>query len=153
MYGRRLLILVAVVVGLSAVAASVAPREATVDREPAAVSPDTAAPGEAELEPRSAPEADVSEVTDVPSEPPLSKLDAGARRQVVEVRSGQRARLSVSADELVSVQIGTDGPIESIDPDAPARFDLLYEVPMRLAIRRLDTGRAIGELRVVPAGG
>jgi hypothetical protein len=150
---RRLLILVVLLAALTGLAASVAPRKASDAPGPPPPVTATANPGEPRLGPRDAPAHDVAEVTDIPSEPPLRQLDAGGTRQVVEVEAGQRARLSVSGDDLVSVQIGVDGPIESVDPDSPARFDLLYTTPMRLAIRRLDTGRLIGELRVIPADG
>ncbi|MDP9383861.1 MAG: hypothetical protein M3P50_01260, partial [Actinomycetota bacterium] len=85
---------------------------------------------------------------DVPGEPPLRRLDAGESRQEVRARVGERIRLAISSDEPATVQVGVDGPIEAIDPDAPARFSLLYDAEAELPIRVLESGRTIGVLRV-----
>jgi hypothetical protein len=81
-------------------------------------------------------------------------LDAQRTRQRVEVQAGRRVRLEIRSLQTGSAQIGEDGPIEAIDPDSPARFDLLYASPTRLAIRVRDGAggppRTIGRLGVVP---
>lgn len=83
------------------------------------------------------------------------ELDAQDTRQRVAVRAGQRVRLEIRSTGLESAQIGVDGPVEAIDPDSPARFDLLYEAPARLAIRVSDpageAARTIGRLDVLAA--
>jgi len=153
--GRRLLVIVAVLLGLAAVTASLAPPQAsrsTVESS-ARSGPGTSQP---ELEPRvSNGRSTVKTTADVPFEPSLTELDAQRSRQRVEVQAGRRVRLSIKSRGLGSVQIGADGPIEAIDPDSPARFDLLYESPRELAIRVRDgaggPARAIGRLTVVPA--
>lgn len=155
MLGRRLLVLVAVLLGLAAVTTSLAPREGTRSSDDSAgeTRPD---PSKAELEPRdTGRRSNVTATDDVPTEPPLMELDALKTRQRVRVPAGQRVRLEVSSLELASVQIGDDGPVQAIDPDSPARFDLLYASPAKLAIRvRGAAGgkaRTIGRLEVLPA--
>lgn len=151
MLGRRLLILVAVLLGLTGLAALAAPRDGAFERSVRPVPSPTAAasPGaDPEAEPRPAPEGE----TDVPGEPPLRRLEADGSDQVVEAKVGQRVRLAISADETATVQVGTDGRIEAIDPDSPARYDLLFTSPAREEIRVLGDDlrplRTIGVVRV-----
>jgi hypothetical protein len=148
-----MLTFVAVLLGIALVSAALAPRDGGVD-EPSSVGPAptaTRAPEEPQLESRSGSAGVVPTVDDIPGEPPQHQLDAQSEGQVVEVEAGRRVRLAVASDELTSVQIGEDGPVEAVDPDAPARFDLSYERPLTLPIRELASGRTIGELRVVEA--
>ena len=49
----------------------------------------------------------------------LRAEDAG---QIVRVAAGERIRVRVVSDELETVQLGQDGPIEVVDPDSPAEF-------------------------------
>jgi hypothetical protein len=149
-----MLILVGVLLGVALASAAIAPRDGGRD-EPSSVTPfpgatPTPTP-RPEAEPRRAPTGTVTSVQDVPGEPPLTQLDAGAADQAVQVEAGRRVRLAISSDETTSVQVGEDGPIEAIDPAAPARFDLSYERPMTVPIRDVDSGRTIGELQVVAA--
>ncbi len=156
MLGRRLLILVAVLMGLTALAALVAPRESALERSaratptPAPALTPAPTPADPEAEPRR--EDDVEGETDVPGEPPLRRLEADGSGQVVDARVGQRVRLAISADETATVQIGTGGRIEAIDPDSPARYDLLFTRPVREEIRVLGADlrplRTIGVVRV-----
>lgn len=151
---RRLLIFAALLLGLGVLAASVAPRDTRTAAEPSGAAAPTApssagVPDEPELSGRE----DAAGGDDVPGEPPLRRLDAGASRQELRARVGERVRLAIFSDELATVQVGDDGPIEPIDPDAPARFSLLYDDAVELPIRVLESGRTIGVLRIVEAGG
>ena len=152
MLGRRLLVLAAVLLGLAAVTTSLAPRE----RLQSSARPSGGAP-QPELEPRDAREggSNVSASTDIPSEPDVMELRAQRSKQRVEVEADKRVRLSVSSTEPGSVQVGTDGPVETMDPVSPARFDLLYESPrvLQIVVRDASGGnaRTIGRLRVVAA--
>lgn len=153
MPGRRVLILVAVLLGSTAVGASIAQRDLGSSPTPSAREP-----GGARVEPQLEPQAGEGTVTtaqDVPDEPRLNTLDARRSGQKVQVQAGRRVRLAIRSPRLGSVQVGDGGPVEPIDPDAPARFDLLYETPMRLAIRVRDAdgapARTIGRLVVAPA--
>jgi hypothetical protein len=149
-----MLTLVAVLLGVAVVSAALAPREASFDR-PSTVAPaPTATPSpapEPRLAPRPAPAGMVTTIDDIPGEPPLHQLDAQGMGQDVEVEAGQRVRLAIASDQITTIQIGEDGPIEAVDPAAPARFDLSYERRMVLPIRDLTSDRTIGELRVVDA--
>ena len=149
-----MLTLVAVLLGVAVVSASLAPRERSVDRPGTVSSAPTATPAPTEaarLEPRPAGGAPVATVNDVPGEPPLNRLDAQAADQAVQVEVGHRVRLAIASDRITTVQVGEGGPIEAVDPDAPARFDLSYERELVLPIRDLVSGQTIGELRVVAA--
>lgn len=146
--------LVAVLLGLAAVTTSLAPREGS--RSTTGSVPPPSSP---QLEPRADRGANVPASEDVPSEPPLMTLDAQRTRQRVEVGAGRRARLAITSQDPGSVQIGTDGPIEPVDPDSPARFDLLYDSPTELAIFVRDAAdaaggppRVIGRLEVLASG-
>src|SRR5215210_8725479 len=104
---RRLLILAAVLMGLIALAAGVAPRESTRDT--------TGAP---------------TPVREASTPPPAVErtLDAQSSGQKVAARVGQTVVITVETDELDSVSLGDYG-IETADPQSPARFELLADVP------------------------
>jgi hypothetical protein len=125
---RRLLILLAVVLGLTALAAGVAPREPadTGGSPPAAVSPSGAPPE--------------------PVEHTLSTSPEGEEERV-EAELGQVVRLTIEGDELDSVAVG-ELRIEPIAPDSPATFELLLDVPGSYPITLLGSGRRIGVLDV-----
>ena len=151
--GRRLLVLVVVLMGLTALAASVAPRDGGFNRrvtsQAPAASPTAPPAGSGEPEASAAPPGDAGAI---PGEPPVRVLDASGRRWLVDARVGERVRLEITADEPVTVQVGDDGPIRPVDPDAPARFDLLYDQPSREAVRVIADGpasdRTVGVVRI-----
>ncbi len=153
MLARRLLIFVAVLMGVAALTAAVAPRPPRVPTPPPV---DQRAEPTPTVADEAGPAAAASPEPDVPGEPPLRRLAADTTRQRIEVAAGDRVRLSVSSRTSAIVQIGDEGPLEPVDPDAPARFDLLYEHPINIPIlvRAPDAEtRTIGELRVVRARG
>lgn len=125
MLARRLLILAAVLMGLIALAAGVAPRESVRDTG----SP-TPMPG------ASAPMATVERT-----------LDAQSTGQEVAARVGQTVVITVETDELDSVGLG-DYEIETADPQSPARFELLADVAGSYPIHLLEADRTIGTLEV-----
>ena len=149
MLGRRLLVLAVVLVGLAVLAASVAPRESTEPNDSATSAPPVLSP--------SRPEATAAQPPsdDVPGEPRLRRIDAGKRFAPIDVDVGERIRLAIFNARVSSVQVGRDGPIESIDPVSPARFDLLYSTPGRQEVRLYGPGlsnpKVIGALEVRPA--
>ena len=126
MLGRRLLIFVAVLMGLAALAAAVAPRDA-------AFTPEVREPVPA------APQA--------PADPPVQRLDAGGSGQAVEAAAGERIRLEVTSAEPVTVQVGEGRLVEAAAPAAPARFSLRYEEAAEAPVRVLGAGP--GEARIV----
>jgi hypothetical protein len=129
MLGRRFLILVAVLMGLTALAASVAPRQ-PVDREERREA--TATP---------VPATGTPAFTTVEKE--LSTLDGDAR---VTVREGELVELTVSGPERDSVMLMNR--MDTIDPESPARFSLLADEPGEYPIELVDDDRQIGTLVV-----
>jgi hypothetical protein len=124
--GRRFLILVAVLMGLTALAASVAPRQ-PVDSERREATP-TPAP----TEPSTAPA--VVEKT-------LTTSEGDTR---VTVNEGDLVELTVTGPERDGVLVL--GRIDALDPVSPARFSLLAGAPGEHPIELVDEGRRIGTL-------
>jgi hypothetical protein len=127
MLGRRFLILVAVLMGLTALAASVAPRQPVV-RERAESTPPPTPTGTA---------------TVVTVERELSTVGDTGR---VSVRQGDVVELTVSGPERDSVMVL--GRIDAIDPESPARFSLLAGEPGVYPVELLRAERRIGTLVV-----
>ena len=130
MLGRRFLILVAVLMGLTALAASVAPRQ-PADREDRREA--TATPAQASGSP-----------TFTTVEKELSTLDGDDAR--VTVREGDLVELTVSGPESDSVLLLNR--METINPASPARFSLLASKPGEYPIELVDDDRQIGTLVV-----
>jgi hypothetical protein len=130
MLARRLLILLAVVLGLTALAAGVAPRT-PVDSGTAPTAP--SAPGAA---------------APTPLERTIRTSSQGER---IEVRVGQVVVITVEGDELETVSLEEYGS-EPVEPASPARFELLADVPGTYAIELLGSGREIGTLVVSDPG-
>jgi hypothetical protein len=124
--GRRFLILVAVLMGLTALAASVAPRQ-PVTREDRAESTPTPAPA-------GSPSLAVVEKT-------LTTSEGDTR---VTVNEGELVELTVTGAERDAVSVL--GRIDSIDPTTPARFSLLAGEPGEHPIELLEAERRIGTL-------
>lgn len=149
MLARRLLVLTVVLVGLAILAASVAPRESTGPGARTGGAPPVVSPG-----PQEATEARPA-TDEVPGEPALRRIDASRRFDPIPLEVGERTRLAFFNSRVSSVQVGRDGPIESIDPVSPARFDLLYSTAGRREVRLYGPGltnpKVIGALEVGPA--
>ena len=129
MVARRLLIVLAVLLGLTALAAGVAPREDL--RGGGTPSPTPSAP---------APHA-------TPSETVKKTIDADATGQRVVVRKGQILELTVESGTLATVSLD-DAGIHTAEPDSPAQFELLADVPGSYAIDDLEADRRIGTLEI-----
>jgi hypothetical protein len=137
MLGRRFLLLVAVLMGLTALAASVAPREPLL-REGARR---TATPTPSPTPPPSAEAGEPLKI--VPK-----TLEIGVDPVPVIVREGQQIELTVKGTELDNVMVLDQ--IKPIEADSPAIFDLLPDTPGRYPITLIDSGRRIGTLVVQP---
>ena len=135
MLGRRFLLLVAVLMGLTALAASVAPREPVVRDRSAA-------------EPSSTPYAAPAAAPTVRTVERTLSTAEGRRR--VTVTEGQLVELDVSGPELDSVTLLDE--VEPIAPEAAAHFELLADTPGRYPIELVDADRRIGTLVVRGAG-
>jgi len=125
MLARRLLLLAAGLMLLTALAAGLAPREAS---EPSAAQPSGLPAG-------------TTVVEEIPAEP-------GADSRVV-VRRGDVLQLAVSGDILDSVLIERLDRIEAIEPLTPARFEILAEWPAGVyPIRLIEADRRIGSIEI-----
>ena len=131
MLGRRFLLLVAVLMGLTALAASVAPREPLVrDRRAATPSPT----------PTSEPTAPATSVRSPRRSRPRRPAPS------VTVRKGDLVRLEVRGNELDSVRILDE--IEPIDVNSPAIFELFADRPGEYTIELVEAERQVGTLVV-----
>ena len=126
MLARRLLIALAVLMAITALAAGLAPRQ-TALRE------DSPTPSAAPAEPA--------------EKPVEATLDAQSEGQRVEAAVGQIVRIVVRSSTLESVSLAEVGT-ETAEPDSPALFELLAEVPGTYAIELLESERQIGSLEI-----
>jgi hypothetical protein len=124
MLGRRFLILVAVLMGMAALAASVAPRQPATERERREASPTPAPAGSPTL---------------VTIEKELTTSEAD-----VTVNEGDLVELTISGPERDSVMLLDR--MRTIDPESPARFSLLAGEPGEYPIELVEAGRQIGTL-------
>ena len=125
MLGRRFLILVAVLMGLTALAASVAPRQQAT-REDRSSTPTPAPAGSPTL---------------VTVEKTLTTSEGDTR---VGVREGDLVELTVTGTERDSVTVL--GRVDAMDPTTPARFSLVAGEPGEHPIELVDADRQIGTL-------
>jgi hypothetical protein len=129
MLGRRFLLLVVVLMGLTALAASLAPREPLIrNRDQRAATPTPPSVAAEGLEP--------IERTIFTAENPTR----------VAVRKGRILQLTVRGSDLDSVQVL--GEIEPIEEDSPALFNILADEPGEYPIELVDAERQIGTLVV-----
>ena len=130
MLARRLLIFVAILMGLTALAAGLAtppPRSSQGTQGPVLGTPAKPAPA--------------------PVEATLSLSEP----RTIAVDEGAELRLSVQGDALDAVEIAGLGQLEAIAPDTPAAFDILADRPGTYPIRLVGPDRRVGRLRVTPA--
>ena len=128
MLARRLLLLAAVLLLLTAMAASIAPRDLTGGDDGAA----TGAP---------ALPAGTVIAEEIPAAP-------GSNSRIA-VSRGDTLQLEVAGDELDSVLIERMDRVDGIEPTTPARFDLLIDAPAgSYPIRLVDADRRIGSIVV-----
>jgi hypothetical protein len=136
MLGRRFLLLVAVLMGLTALAASIAPREPLIrdGRRAATPTPTPSATAEA-----GTPVHNVRRTLVITGEPGR-----------ITVRQGDLVQLTVKGDEVDSVSV--QDQVEPIERESPALFSLLVDTPGQYPIELVDSGRVVGTLVVRAAG-
>ena len=132
MLGRRFLLLVAVLMGLTALAASVAPRE-PVSRDGGGAATATPTPPSTSAAP-----GDLETVS--------KRLNTAEGVTRVVVDEGDLVALEVSGSEIDSVTLFDE--VVAIDPESPAIFELLADRPGEYPIALLDADRQIGTLVV-----
>lgn len=126
MVARRLLIVLAVLLGLTALAAGVAPRQ-TLDPDP---------PPPAAASPTPPPAAGTVQKT----------LDAQSTGQRVDAKLGQLVTITVKSDTLETVTLDQYGD-QTAEAASPALFELLADTAGSYPIT-LDDGQEIGTLDV-----
>ncbi len=139
MLGRRLLVLFAVLLGLTALVTSLAPR------------PTATRPGLAQVTPAATP-------TPAPTRSQTSSrrivqtisADPGRPRTKIHARVGDILALTVRGDVLDDVQIEAAGKVVPIEPGSPARFELLLDRRGELRVDLVDAQRLIGVVEVSP---
>jgi hypothetical protein len=131
---RRLLLLAAVLMLLTALAAGLAPRQETNDVTPrSSATPAPASSGRT-----------------------IARTIAAAPGSDtrVSVRQGDLLQLEVAGDALDTVWLERLDRVDAIDPSSPARFELLIDEPAGdYPIRLVDADRRIGAIEIAPATG
>ena len=140
MLGRRLLVVFAVLLGLTALATALAPRPTVRDSPPA----------QRDATPTATPAPERSETASRRVERTIS-ADPGRKRAHVRVRVGDVLALTVSGNVLDGVEIAALGKLEPIEPGSPARFEMLLEEEAELRVGLVDAERVIGLVEVAPA--
>jgi plastocyanin len=137
MLGRRLLVLMAVLLGLTALVTALAPRP-------------TASPAGGAATATPSPEHAASDEADGASRVVSRTVDAapGARPARVRARAGDTVRLAVRGDMLDAVELEGLDEIEPVEPDSPARFEFLAEAAGEHAIVLVDADRRVGLLDI-----
>ena len=139
MLGRRLLLLVAVLLATGAIAAALTPRDSgqTTPTTTAPTAP--VVPGATGGTGAGAREVDRT-------------VDAeGAEPAVVRARVGDLLNLVVRAPSPDVVELDGTGRFDSVDSSTPARFNFFVEDPGTFPIRLQETGQEIGRLVVSAA--
>ena len=139
MLGRRLLVVFAVLLGLTALATALAPRPTV--RDGARVDPSST--------PTATPAPERSETRSSRVERTIS-ANPGRKRARVRVRVGDVLMLTVRGDLLDSVEIPDLAKLEPIEPGSPARFEMLLEEAGELRVGLVDAKRFIGLVEVAP---
>jgi hypothetical protein len=134
MLGRRLLVLMAVLLGFTALAAALAPRPTVTPPRPSAGASPTPQPS------ASSPASRVVTQT--------VNANPGAPPARVRARAGDTLRLSVDGDVLDAVELQGLGKIVPVEPGSPARFELLVDRPGKYAIVLQDDDRRVGLIEV-----
>jgi hypothetical protein len=133
MLGRRFLLLVVVLMGLTALAASLAPREPLLrnrDQRAGTATPTPTPPP----------------VTANALQPVERTIFTAENPTRVVVRKGQILQLTVRGSDVDSVMLLDE--IEPIEEDSPALFEILADRPGEYPIELVDAERQIGTLVV-----
>jgi hypothetical protein len=139
--GRRLLLLFAVLLGLTALVTSLAPRPT--------VRPGAAGAGAGLSTPTPTPAPTRPALLSQRVERTIS-ADAGRPRARVRVHAGDVLALTVRGDLLDGVEIADLGKLEPIEPGSPARFEMLLDSPGEFRVTLIDARRSVGLIEVAP---
>ena len=140
MLGRRLLVLFAVLLGMTALVTALAPRPT--------VRPGSAGGGVSTPTPTPSPTASAGSSQRL--ERTIS-ANEGRPRAHVRVRAGDVLALTVRGDVFDGVEIAGLGKLEPIEPGSPARFEMLLDAPGEFRVGLLEAQRTVGLIEVAPA--
>ena len=135
MFGRRILVLVAVLMGLTALAASLTPPPQPVPRNRTGTGP-TATPQATEPQPA------------LTARTLSAHLSESGRPRTISVRTGDTIDLDVTGSTPDTVVIDDLAVSEPVDPDSPAQVQIYADTPGTYPVLLLDSGRRIGALRI-----
>ena len=139
MLGRRFLLLVAVLMGLTALAASIAPREPLIREGARRTATPTPTPAPTQEATTATPVHNVRRTLVITDEPGR-----------ITVNQGDLVQLTVKGSELDSVSVLDR--VEPIERHSPAVFSLLADSPGEHPIELVDAGRRVGTLVVREKG-
>ena len=143
MAARRLLILLLVMLGISTLAAALAPVKS--DRD----STTTETTGTETAATATDPAASVPAATNAG----LFKytLDADAKNEKpIQLYVGEELQLTVTSKLFDQISIPELGQVQAVSPDGPADFDLFFDEAGDYAVRLVDEDRKVGVLKVSP---
>ena len=135
MFGRRILVLVVVLMGLTALAASLTPPPQPTPRTRAAAGP-TPTPQAAEPQPV------------VAARTVSARLSEDGRPRTITARTGDTIELEVTGshpDTVVSDDLAISAPV---DADSPAQVEIYADTPGSYPVLLLSSGRRIGTVRI-----
>ena len=135
MFGRRILVLVAVLMGLTALAASLTPPPQPVPRNRTATGP-TPTPEAAEPQPA------------LTARTVSARLSETGRPRTIRARTGDTIELDVTGSTPDTVVIDDLAVSEPVAPDSPAQAQIYADTPGTFPVLLLDSGRRIGALRI-----
>lgn len=131
MAARRLIVVLLALLVVSSIAAALAPVRSSEE------DPETSATTTTEPPP--------------PGELVRRTIEVGAKRPpTIALELGDQLALTVTAERTAEVEIAGLGELDHVDPNAPARFDLLPREPGTYEVRLLDSGRPLGSIEVSP---
>ena len=137
MLGRRLLVLMAVLLGLTALATALAPRPTVTPQR-----------GDASRSPTAEPSASAPPQTASRVITQTVDANAGVRPAHLRARTGDTIRLAVRGDVLDAVEVQGLDEIEPVEPGSPARFEFLAEAAGEHAIVLQEADRRVGLLDI-----
>jgi hypothetical protein len=139
-----MLLVVAVLMGLTALAATLAPRDSNPRGSGAPNAPS----------PAQTPTAPVEEPTPAPAPDQVQTVsadlsaDEGAKRRRVTADVGDLVDITVEGDVIDAVSVEGLTDHVTLDPDSPAMLELFADAPGQYPITLLEADRRIGTLDV-----
>jgi hypothetical protein len=133
---RRMTYVVLVLLGLMVLAVTISPPgQGTRNGSTAAVTPTASTSSEPLTDP---------DAFDVSAELSAAR---GSASKTVDAEVGDRVEITVEGAVADSVALG-DLAVDAVDPDSPARFELLADTPGTYPLVLLNDNRRIGSLRI-----